>query len=138
MRLKPIQLNAPATGAGTTTRYAVSLGEAPEKTIQVTLTKLQTDSDTRVAALQLDADSNIITSQILTAEGAQAEFTFQSDGELWLTPLDSNAQAPKSGSTSFSFSLNDAELRLQEKGLKKGKKPPSISSDNKARSGDDV
>lgn len=131
MKLKPIQMNAPIKG-NNATKYAVSLGNEPEKTVQVQLTKLQADSKTRIAALQLDANNNVITSRILTGQGANAEFKFQSDGELWLTPLDGNMQAPTSNS--FSVELDDAEVSLEEK-VKKFK---TIGTGAKTRSSDDV
>lgn len=96
------------------TKCAVSLDGAHHKTLHVKLTNQQSGSNTRIAALQVDNENNVVTSKILQGTGENASFRFFSDGELWLTTLVESSEGPMSANKagSVSFGMSEAELSL--------------------------
>lgn len=131
MKLKPI-VTTPITKSSSVSKFAVVLGDETEKTIEVQLTKMKSDSPMRIAAMQLDDQNNVITSRVLNNKGDNAEFKFSTNGELWLTKLDDEADI---STGNVSFGLKDVEVSLGEK---QAFKMNTITNDAKARSVDDV
>ncbi|MFN7117357.1 MAG: hypothetical protein ACK4TA_11195 [Saprospiraceae bacterium] len=62
-------------------RYAVALQGAARKTVNV---KLNNDAPTKITAMQVDRQSNVLITKVLQAQESDASFDFDDDGELWL------------------------------------------------------
>lgn len=62
-------------------RYAVALQGAVRKTVNV---KLTPDASSKVTAVQMDTQRNVLNTKILQPEESDVNFDFDDDGELWL------------------------------------------------------
>lgn len=94
------------------TKCVVSLGKSHHKTIEV---NLSSKGNARVAVLQVEGKSQIVSSSILHAGHTRADFRFFNDGELWLTPLEEGSGVPMSANdpATFSFELGGSSLRVE-------------------------
>lgn len=104
-------------------RYAVALQGAVRKTVNV---KLAQNASSKVTAMQVDTQRNVLNTKVLQAQESDANFDFDDDGELWLVEGTEMPSTEQLSAIAFGNGASNLQVEILEIGSRDVPKNPVV------------